>query len=690
VTIKTFPLPLLMAALILAPMLCVPMAVLVIGPAAAATAVETAANKAWAGIPHPPPPRRPALGTLRGPMAGKLDPVFKAVELRQWSKAYAMAAPLNEPVLPQVIDWIRFTTPGERMGFEEVTAFITAHPDWPNKRALRRSAEEALADRVSDTQVIAWFDKHPPLTPKGVIQLVDALIQSGHRARATTYLRQAWVEKNFSAVMERAFYRRYRRMLTAGDHEKRIDRLLWDGRGWEARRTLRHIRTPYKFVALARMRLRAYRGGADWAIRRIPEHMITDPGLIFERLRWRRRKGRDDQAIELLAQLPKTLARPELLWRDQGILARRALRKGNITLAYKLASEHRQIEGESFADAEWLAGFIALRFLKEPKDALNHFIRLYEKVNFPVSRARGAYWAGRAARDLGRNDATDWFARAAGHVTTYYGQLAVLELGGKALSQPIPPAPKVAEKIAVAFSQNELARAAELIAASRERGHFKTFVRHLARTAKTPADHALASAIAIAANRPDVAVWAAKESLKQGVHLINAGWPRGPLPENRRGLEQGILLALMRQESAFDVQAVSWAGARGLMQVMPATARKVAKRIGLPFSRQRLLNDAKYNMTIGTAYFAHILEQFSGSYVLALASYNAGPGRARRWLRQNGDFRAGEVDAVDWIEMIPFEQTRDYVQRVIENVQIYRALYNGDRMRIIHPGVIKG
>jgi soluble lytic murein transglycosylase len=673
-----------MAALILALMLCSPIG------ARAATASEAAENKAWAGIPHPPPPRRPATGAMRGPMASKLNSVFKTVELRQWSKAYALAAPLNEPALAKVIDWIRFTTQGERMGFEEVTAFITANPHWPNMRALRKSAEEALADRVSDGQVIAWFDKHPPLTPKGVIQLVDALLNSGQRTRAKAFLRQAWVEQNFSAVMERAFYRRYRRMLTAGDHEKRIDRLLWDGRGWEVRRTLPRIRTPYKFVALARMRLRAYRGGVDWAIRRIPENMLSDPGLIFERLRWRRRKGRDDQAIALLAQLPKTMARPALLWRDQGILARRALRKGNIALAYKLASEHRQIEGESFADAEWLAGFIALRFLKEPKDALNHFTRLYEKVNFPVSRARGAYWAGRAARDLNHKDAQDWFARAAQHITTYYGQLAALELGGKALTQPIPPAPKVAKKIAVAFSQNELTRAAELIAASRERGHFKTFVRHLARTAKTPADHAQASAIAIRANRPDVTVWAAKVSLKQGVHLINAGWPRRPLPENRRGLEQSILLALMRQESAFDVQALSWAGARGLMQVMPATARRVAKRIGLPFSRKRLLDDPRYNMNIGTAYFAQVLERFSGSYVLALTAYNAGPGRARRWLKRNGDFRTGEVDAVDWIELIPFEQTRDYVQRVIENVQIYRALYNGDSMRIVHPGAIKG
>jgi soluble lytic murein transglycosylase len=647
-------------------------------PAPADQITQQVVAPAIAGIPHPLPARRP--------ITGKLGPVFRAVELRDWNKAYALASRIPDPTLTKVVSWARFTTHGERMDFDEVTAFIKANPDWPAMNDLRESAEETLSERVDDDHVIAWFADTPPRTPKGATHLANALMAKGLRDKARAVIRNAWIEMNFSAAMERRFYSRFRKMLTAEDHKARVDRLLWDGRSWEARRMLRRIKGGYNFVALARLRLRDYRGGVDWAIRRVPDDMAEDTGLVYERLRWRRRKGRDDEAIAMIEKLPDTLPRPELVWREQGILARRALRDGKITLAYTLASKHRQHDGESFADAEFLAGFIALRFMKDPKAALEHFTRLYGKVNFPVSKSRGAYWAGRAAKELNKEaDATRWFTEAARHVTTFYGQLAVAHVAGN----PGPAATVIAHdpdvEGAKAFAAREVVHAAELIAASNDRRDFKTFIRHLVKLAKTPQEHALVSSIALAANRADVAVWAAKDSLKEGVHLIEAGWPRVTLPQNLRGLEPGLLLALMRQESAFDVDAVSRAGARGLMQVMPATAKRVARQLGLPFSREKLLNDPDYNMAIGTAYISQVLEEFSGSYVLALAAYNAGPSRSRRWLRRNGDFRKGEVDAIDWIELIPFEQTRDYVQRVIENVVVYRALYADRRMRVLHP-----
>jgi soluble lytic murein transglycosylase len=657
-------------------------------PAAARdqTADTSVARPAQAGIPHPPPPPRPAA------LGRSYATVFRAIELRDWAKARALAARTDEPMLSDVISWVRFTTRGEYMDFDEVTAFIETHPDWPQMRDLRENAEEALNKRVPDARVLAWFEKHPPITPKGAMYLIDALMRKGETARAEELVRRAWVEKNFAAPMERTFYSRYRRMLRTTDHEQRMDRLLWVGRSWEARRLLRRIKSGYNAVAVARMRLRAFAGGVDWALRRVPEDLMKDPGLAYERLRWRRRKGRDDEAIELLKDLPAVLPRPALLWHEQGILARRALRDGKAELAYRLASDHRQTEGESFADAEFLAGFIALRHLKKPDVALTHFTRLFDRVNYPVSRARGAYWAGRATRELGDMAvASLWFELGAAHITTFYGQLAAIELdNGSPVARPIPETPAIAEAEAQAFARRSVVQAAQLMAGSPERDHFKSFVRHLVRLARTPAEHALVSSVAIAAGRADVAVWAAKDSLKDGVHLIDTGWPREPLPENRRGLENGIVLALMRQESAFNPDAVSWAGARGLMQLMPATARKVARGLGLPFSRERLLSDPAYNMAIGSTYFSQVLEEFSGSYVLALAAYNAGPARAHRWLKDLGDFRRGEIDAVDWIEMIPFDETRDYVQRVIENVQVYRALFDGRQMRIIPPGSIGG
>ncbi len=671
--------------------LCAALAALVPQGAAAAAddiassaAQASGASSAQAGVPRfaPVPPRTP--------VERSLEHVFAAIGLRDWPKAQALAERTGDPVVAKIVSWSRFSAGGERATFDEVAAFIEAHPDWPRQRAMRETAEEALNDAVPADRVADWFAKYPPVTPKGAMHHAGALLATGRRDDAEKAIRAAWVEHNFPPAVERAFYDRFRRHLTAEDHARRLDRLVWDGRGWEANRMLRRVGAGHAALATARMALRDMKGGVDGAIRRVPDELASDPGLVYERMRWRRRKGRDDDALDALKDIPKTVPRPDLVWTEQHILARRALDAGQVTRAYRLAADHPNTEGEGFAEAEWLAGFIALRFLKEPQTALTHFTRLHEKVNFPVSLARGAYWSGRAAEALGDTEtALAWYGRAARHITTFYGQLAVARLDGKGAAplqgHAIPPEPDIGDAAVAAFAGREVVRAAEIMAASREPDHFRTFVRHLVRLAESPAEHALAARIALAAGRHDVAVWAAKDSLRAGVHLIEAGWPRGPLPRDLRGLEESVLLALMRQESGFNTDAVSWAGARGLMQVMPATARVVARDIGLPFSRERLLEDPDYNLAIGTAYFARVLREFDGSYILALAAYNAGPGRARQWLRRNGDFRTDGVDAIDWIELIPFDETRNYVQRVIENVQVYRAVFNAGRVQVAAP-----
>ena len=641
-------------------------------PATQAAADSFTSRSAEAALLRLTPPKPPA--------SRQAEPVFAAVALGRWPQAYALAAHSADPVLTKVVDWIRFSTGGEAAGFEEIATFIDHNPDWPEMGTLRVNAEANLDAGVPTHRIIDWLGRHGPATPKGASWLADAYLNVGERALAERVVRRAWVERNFSARMERNFYRRYRRMLTAGDHVRRLDRLLWDGRSWEARRMLRRMRPDDRILAVARIRLRRYRGGVDWAIRRIPKESLNDIGFIYERLRWRRRKGREEDAIALLDGLPKTLPRPRLWWRERGTLARRMLRKGHVTRAYQLAKDHRQTEGATYADAEWLAGWIALRFIKDAKTAARHFERLWSKVSYPVSRARAAYWAGRAAEADGRMDqARDWYAKAGQYFTAFYGQLAMGRLGASTPS-PLPAPPHADDKTINAFLSRDVVRGAKLIAASQERSHFRAFIKHLSRRAKSPMEYALTAEIALQSARPDVALRAAKRALLKNVYLIDAGWPREPSPRDRKGLERALLLALMRQESAFNPQAVSWAGARGLMQLMPATAKAVARRLNLPFSRKRLLDDRDYNLTIGTAYLSEVLSSFGGTYVLGLAAYNAGPSRVGRWLNSNGDFRRGDIDAVDWIEMIPFDETSYYVQRVIENLQVYRAIFGKRRI----------
>jgi len=638
--------------------------------ALAANAKQT--RIAEAAIPLLTPPQTPARRLA--------DPVFAAIELGRWSRAYSLTGHTNDPVLSKVVDWIRFTTDGEPASFEEISTFINQNPDWPGLKNLRANAERKLNASIPIPQIIDWLGRHTPTTPNGAIWLADSYLSIGKKELAARLVRRTWVNMNFSFKIEQRFYRRYRRMLSAKDHVRRLDRLLWRGRTGEARRMLQRVSGHERIIAVARLRLRRFRGGVDWAIRRIPLSRLNDLGFVYERLKWRRRKHRDDEAIKLLKGLPKTLPYPKLWWRERGTLARRALRKGNISRAYTLASNHRQSAGADFADAEWLAGWIALRFLKDNKTAAQHFQRLWSKVHYPVSLSRAAYWAGRAADAGGHTGkAREWYAKAGQYFTSFYGQLAMGRLAAQD-NAPLPPTPNGDKTTVNTYLGRDVVRAADFIAASRDRNHFRAFIKHLSRTAKNPTEHSLVADIALRAARPDIALKAAKQALRKNIYLMAAGWPRDPLPENRRGLEAALLLALIRQESAFDPQALSWAGARGLMQLMPATAKVVAQSLNLTFSRKRLLANQQYNISIGTAYLSSVVSSFGGSYVLGLAAYNAGPGRIRRWLRHHGDFRSGSIDAVDWIEMIPFDETRDYVQRVIENLQVYRAIFGNRRI----------
>ena len=599
--------------------------------------------------------------------------VFAAIEAARWKTAYALAARANDKVFAKLVAWIDYTQLGSRARFADIAAFMEQNPDWPDPHVLQRNAEEALADSIPAATVIDWFSRRRPLTVRGRMRLAQALLDSGETERARTLLRETWVESNFARLRERYFLKRYRKFLRKADHAGRLDRLLWAGRTWEARRMLRRVDAGQRALAVARIRLRRFQGGVDWAIRQVPAALTENLGLIYERLRWRRRKGRDADARALLNSLPPALTRPpEIWWRERAVIARRALRGGEISVAYALVSAHRQTRGKNFAEAEWLAGWISLRFLDDAGVALKHFSALHANVRYPISLARGAYWAGRAAEAMGNGLlAQQWYAKAATHVTTFYGQLAASRLKDRAPAAiPKEPAPDAAT--AQAFAERELVKATRLLGASPNPKHMRRFILYLNKKAQTPEEHKLIVELAKSLNRPDLAVATAKRSLRSGVFLLSGAYPLTYLPTNRNGIEAELLLSLLRQESAFEVGAVSYAGARGLMQLMPATARRVARRLRLRYSKHRLLNDPEFNLAIGTAFLNGLINGYRGSYVLALAAYNAGPSRVKRWIRNNGDPRDSEIDVIDWIELIPFGETRNYVQRLLENVRMYR------------------
>ncbi|GAB6053343.1 lytic transglycosylase domain-containing protein [Magnetospira thiophila] len=602
---------------------------------------------------------------------------FKDADRRKWSDFQKQRAKVRHADLRKILDWIDLKSEGVSHGFEEVTAFIADNPDWPDQWSLQRRAEEVMPPSLSDERVLAWFSEREPVSVDGRIRYGAALLNTGRRKEAETFLRETWISGDFGPRQESQYLKLYAPYLTQADHVDRLERLLWDDRHEAAKRLLNRVDKDHRLLAIARSRLALKKGGVDSAIAQVPKHLQNDPGLLFDRIRWRRRKGRDDQALDMLLNANPTNNAPEQWWEERGLMARKALKDGLITDAYRIAKNHGLDDGGQFAAAEWLAGWIALRYLNDADAALNHFSNLYGKVNYPISRARAAYWAGRASEALNqKKSAALWYSIGARFPTTFYGQLAGAREGKGELKIPPDARPDATETHA--FEHHELVRMALLlhkIGAVRE---VDPFLLHLVNLSQSAGWRALTADLALEFERPDLAVRIAKKSVLAGQPLIAPGYPKITLPkmnlpQSLPQPERPLLLALIRQESGFNPLAVSSAGARGMMQIIPTTARRLARKIKLRYSKSLLTADPDYNMTIGTYYLASLLDRYEGSYVLALAAYNAGPSRVSAWIKDYGDPRDGATDPIDWIENIPFNETRNYVQRILESLQIYRA-----------------
>ncbi|MDP6832708.1 MAG: lytic transglycosylase domain-containing protein [Alphaproteobacteria bacterium] len=602
---------------------------------------------------------------------------FKAANKRNWPGALRLARKAKDPLPAKALRWLNYREPGNRASFAEISAFLDANPAWPSRERLIRRAEEAMEkSRVSDQTALNWFSLHRPVSGPGQIRLAEAMLANGMKEDGLQWLRYAWINNVFARRQSRAIYRRHRGTINMADHIARLDHLLWHGHRYSARRLYTVVPKEYRKLAEARESLMVRGPGVDSKIRAVPEDLLGDGGLAYERLRWRRRQNLDKRAREILLRPPSHLGpRPEKWWLERHIQARGALREGDAALAYRLASNHGQLAGHfSFAQAEWLSGWIALQFLQDGDTALRHFASLYSNVKFPVSLARAAYWAGRASIALNREkDGKKWYQAAAGHPSTYYGQLAIQALGPEGQwRMPLEPMPsKAAMKV---FKDRELVRLTRILLELKQEEHLRPFILHLTRSAADPGGRVLAAHLGQGLGQPALAVRSAKLSLRAGTLLARTGYPvlsgLPPMP-----IETALAHAVARQESEFNPRAVSSASARGLMQLLPRTARKVAKSLHIRY-RQDKLFDGRYNMRLGGAYLGQLIRAYRGSYILALAAYNAGPKRVRRWLRKNGDPRKGGVDPIDWVEAIPISETRNYVQRVLENLQVYRWRIN--------------
>ncbi|MFM9841938.1 MAG: lytic transglycosylase domain-containing protein [Dongiaceae bacterium] len=596
---------------------------------------------------------------------------FTALEADKWAEARRLGRQGGNPLLQDVVIWFALAGDDQLGSFSDYARLLRDHPDWPRRGALETAAERSMTGMSAD-KIVAWFGGREPRTLEGAFRLASALITTGQKAQAQAMVKKSWANVDALTIQgEATFVMAFNDMLTPEDHWARVDRLLWNDSRSAANRILPRLSAGHRQVAEARMALRSKAKDVTRKVEAVPAELARDPGLIYERARYRR--SQDDLA-GMVALFDKPLAgvpRPDLLWRELDSAARHALETKQYKIAYNLAKQHGAKNGTTFAEGEWMAGWIALRFVKDANAAYGHFTAMHGGVSSPLSKARAAYWAGRAATALNKKpDADRWYREASRYPTTYYGQLGAGEIGVDP-PLPMPEMPRPTAQEQAAFAQQDMVRVVQLLGQIGQTDAAKTFLTALIEKAPTRGEQRLGVDLAASLGRLDLTLAAAKVARQKGTEMVEYLFPVKKLV-NSGTPETALVLGVIRQESAFDPEAVSSAGARGLMQLMPATAKAVAKKIGLKYTKEKLTSDTTFNISLGRAYLSELLDGHGGSYVLAIASYNAGPRRVSEWTARFRDPRRQDVDVIDWVELIPISETRNYVQRVLENTQVYR------------------
>jgi peptidoglycan lytic transglycosylase len=603
------------------------------------------------------------------------DPIA-AIRADRWADAQRDAAAYADPVAQKLVTYYRLLAPGGATA-DEITDFIAQSPDWPNQALLERRRQEAIAADPDLASTLAQCDRNKLTLPAALLHCAEALADAGRHAEAAEDARRAWVG---GIGDEAGFLRRWSGAVRPEDTWERFQNLVrLDGPA--ATRLLPRLDAPHRLAAETRFAFQHDTPNAEAMLGALPAALRREPGMMLDHARWLRHADRAADALALWQRAGEAAQREapadELagFWTERNLLARRLLRDGNAAGAYTLANHHGNVMPDQALDAEFLAGFIALRRLTDPAAAQRHFSVLAESSKAAITQARAHYWLARSIAAAG-GDPKPEYQRAAAWPTTFYGQLAALALGDDAaqLARRItaPHDPPYSRDQVLALTEREVVRAAAMLVAWNDPHRARAFLLRMDELAPDPADRALTARFALRVGLPDTAVFIARRMGRDGLALPEAGWPIAAEPPDGP-VDTSVALGLIRQESSFDIGAISPSGARGLMQLMPFTAQAVAKQIGTPTSPVSLTADPAHNMRLGTEYLRQMLDRFDNSLPLAIAAYNAGPHRVDEWLIENGDPRIGPIDMLDWIELIPINETRNYVQRVLENVVIYRA-----------------
>jgi len=614
---------------------------------------------------------------------------FDYIDKKKWQTAIKISKKSRDKTLYNLVSYLYLKQTTNAATFTDYKRFINSNDDFPRISRLRFLAEHKINIKShTPISIVKWFDEKSPLSGFGKIKLGEVYLILGRNEEGIKLIKEGWIKAKLSKNQLRNLRKKYKSIITVKDNIKRADWHSWEGKHWDVKRMLRYLPKDYTTLYNARQILMSQSYGVDTAINKVDPKFKNDIGLQYDRLKWRRRRGRVESSLEILFKTPRDsnkLVRPEIWWKERSILSRSLIYKKKYALAYKVSSNHSMNEGPSYAEAEWLSGWIALNFLQDPDMALEHFKNFYKNVGYPISLSRGAYWIGRTYKNIKNNQkAEEWINEAAKYLNTYYGQLAFIEVNPDGLMS-LDEQPKVSKKYEKEFNKKELVKIIQLLKELDKTKHSKDFIKHLALDNIEEGSEILSAKLSIDIGRYDYAIQVSKEASYEKRFHNDLNYPIIKIPEivnNKRMPKSELVLAVIRQESEFDQKANSYAGARGMMQLMTYTAKLVAKNAKLPYSKSRLTKDPDYNIKLGSYYLAGLLETYEGSYPFSLAAYNAGPTRVKYWKKINGNPQKGEINYIDWIELIKFKETRNYVQRVLENVNVYRYIISGKPIKI--------
>jgi soluble lytic murein transglycosylase len=608
------------------------------------------------------------------------------------SRATEVQATISDPVARKLVEWAILRSDSNGAEFSRYAAFIAANPSWPSVGFLRRRAEAMLwTENTNPATVLAFFAKEPPSSAKGRFVAARAMLAQGDRAGGQAQVRDTWRNEAFGPDLEGQALETFQELITTADHKARMDMRLYAEDVDGGLRSAARAGGNAPAIAKARIAVIKKAPNAQALLDAVPAEARRDIGYIFSRAQWLRRADKGAEAGELILSLPRDPAASldtDQWWIERRLVARKLLDLDDAKSAYRVARDAAVPSKDNYRiEHQFTAGWIALRFLNDPTTAQTHFARIAQGASNPISLARAGYWQGRAAEAMGKNDeARAYYEAAAQHPAAYYGQIARARLGYKEVGLRTPPTrPGVA--------QLEVVRAIELLYAVDERDLAAGAVADLGDRWQDAAGLAAIGEVTARHNDARATLLVGKSALARGLPLEHYAFPIIGIPEYRAvgpEVEPAIVYAIARQESIFNQRTVSTAKALGLMQVTAEAGRYVAKKFNVAFDNKRLLSDPIYNVQMGAAELGDLIVDYRGSYILAFAGYNAGRGRVKEWVARFGDPRDPSVDPIDWVERIPFSETRNYVQRVMENVQVYRVRFGGGSKLLIEADLRRG